>query len=238
MEDERIAATIAAIPARVSSVLDVGCGDGRLTNKLVKRIDRVVGLDISAEALKHVETVIRVGQADALPFEPEAFDLVLCTEVLEHLEARLFERTVRELGRVSRRYVLVSVPFEESLENATGRCHTCGCVFHVFRHHQSFGEARLPGLIPGFRLASWRTLGPPFFPPRRIDVLIQQRLLSTYFKSHSAVCPACGQRGTACGRFPRLARLVRASRRLPRGRQQRHWLLALYKRRGGLPVAR
>jgi len=231
MERERVAETLAAIPHDVASVLDVGCGDGRLTNVLVDRHERVVGVDIAPEALRHVRAEAHVAHVAALPFADRSFDLVLCTEVLEHLDDAELARALGELSRVTARFVLLSVPFEESLANAEGRCPACGATFHVFRHHQRFDVARLQHLLPGFALAGWSTFGPPFLPARPLDVWIQHRLLGSWHHGPAAVCPACGHRGTEPPRRRTLARLVRATRRIPPGRRKRQWLLALYERR-------
>jgi ubiquinone/menaquinone biosynthesis C-methylase UbiE len=46
----------------------------------------------------------------ALPFADRSFDAVTCLEVLEHLDDPA--AAVREMARVARRAVVVSVPFE------------------------------------------------------------------------------------------------------------------------------
>ena len=51
-----------------------------------------------------------VGSAYTLPFPANSFDLVVCSEVLEHLDD--VRQAVSELTRVSARHVLISVPLE------------------------------------------------------------------------------------------------------------------------------
>jgi SAM-dependent methyltransferase len=75
--------------------LDAGCGDGRHLAALERsghRPARVVGSDISQRILETARAAggppgLELVQAnlEALPFEDEAFDLVLCTQVIEHL---------------------------------------------------------------------------------------------------------------------------------------------------------
>jgi 2-polyprenyl-6-hydroxyphenyl methylase / 3-demethylubiquinone-9 3-methyltransferase len=76
-------------------VLDVGCGGGLAAACLMQRGARVVGLDLSRASL-HVaarqtrrpgrpEAVFVCGQAETLPFTDASFDVVWCTDVLEHL---------------------------------------------------------------------------------------------------------------------------------------------------------
>ncbi len=45
-----------------------------------------------------------------MPYKDKEFDLVLCTEVLEHLEDP--KRALKELIRVSNKYLVLSVPNE------------------------------------------------------------------------------------------------------------------------------
>lgn len=59
-------------------VLDIGCADGKYRKYFPNR----VGLDI--EEGKGVDII---GDAHDLPFENDKFDMVLCTEVLEHLHS-------------------------------------------------------------------------------------------------------------------------------------------------------
>lgn len=67
-------------------VLDVGCGDGTIMKSLG---GSCVGIDISLDALGRArvnsEAHVVLGSALALPFKEETFDVIVCTEVLEHL---------------------------------------------------------------------------------------------------------------------------------------------------------
>jgi len=70
-EIERIRATIRLIPFDVRSILDVGCGDGRITNQIADLYPNklVVGIDISQRALQHVQAKAIRGSAECLPFK-------------------------------------------------------------------------------------------------------------------------------------------------------------------------
>jgi ubiquinone/menaquinone biosynthesis C-methylase UbiE len=105
--------------ARPESVLDVGCGEGVLTFQWAQALDGlpVVGLDLpDAELAAEWETRRRsnlrfvAGRAEELPFDFDEFDLVAAIETLEHVTDP--ERTLSEMARVARRYLLVSVPRE------------------------------------------------------------------------------------------------------------------------------
>jgi trans-aconitate methyltransferase len=71
-------------PRAGERVLDLGCGDGALTERLVELGCRVVGVDSSAEqvaAARERGLDARVARAEALPFDGE-FDAVLSNAVL------------------------------------------------------------------------------------------------------------------------------------------------------------
>lgn len=95
-------------------VLDVACGTGRHTAVLAARGARVTGLDpnpamLAVARAKCPQVEFREGRADAIPFEPGAFDLVLCALLMEHLPD--VRPALAEMHRVARPggAVLVSV---------------------------------------------------------------------------------------------------------------------------------
>ena len=73
------------VPFAGACVLDVGCGDGRLSSRIRGWIDSIVGVDMAgddvrrAHARKRLEDVARFAVADAsrLPFQDRSFDLAL-----------------------------------------------------------------------------------------------------------------------------------------------------------------
>jgi SAM-dependent methyltransferase len=87
---------------RHERVLDVGCGDGRLTAELHAR--QLTAADVSAEALRRART--RLPDARLIELEPDAplpladssFDFVLCAETLEHV--RDVQLLLSEIRRV------------------------------------------------------------------------------------------------------------------------------------------
>lgn len=125
------------IPDDVRRVLDVGCGSGKLTNHLPDGLT-VHGVDISSAALQHVKHPTTVAGLPELPFDDGAFDLVLCTDVLEHIPDSIYQASLAELRRVARRSIMISVPFAERFPAARTLCTSCGRLYHVNDHRRRF----------------------------------------------------------------------------------------------------
>jgi 2-polyprenyl-3-methyl-5-hydroxy-6-metoxy-1,4-benzoquinol methylase len=90
---DEVAAVCAAFSPR--SLIDVGCGSGQLVNAIAQRVEnleRAVGVDYTNNAVARARESFpsfewRVGDLYDLDREfASCFDLVVCTEVLEHLD--------------------------------------------------------------------------------------------------------------------------------------------------------
>jgi SAM-dependent methyltransferase len=96
-------------------VLDLGCGPGALIYLLHELGVNVDGVDFSAASreLAHddVRDRITIGTVTDPPVEEQAYDLVICREVVEHLTVLQVRRTVSALCRASSRYVYVTTRF-------------------------------------------------------------------------------------------------------------------------------
>lgn len=101
------------------SLLDVGCGEGVLAQRLAQQIAprRVVGIDLEEESIQagwaaHPAPNLQyiVMRAEHLPFADDEFDLACAIEVLEHVPDP--EHTLAEMARCAERHLLVSVPRE------------------------------------------------------------------------------------------------------------------------------
>lgn len=112
-----------------SSVLEVGCGYGRLLRAVGDRlrIRRLVGVDFSATQLvraRHYASAAQVALADAecLPFRDGEFDLVYTAGVMMHVPPALDVPVRRELLRVASRHV-VHLEDQATYEHAWARDH-------------------------------------------------------------------------------------------------------------------
>lgn len=114
-----------------SSVLEVGCGFGRIGSAVIERYGKPwVGLDLSraqlVEARRRGDRLrphLVEGSATSLPLRNESFDLVLAVEMLMHIPPEHVRRALGELLRVSRRHVVHVDWFEDYLAGfQTGWC--------------------------------------------------------------------------------------------------------------------
>src|SRR3989344_3102796 len=75
-----------SVKAKNSKILDLGCGSGYIGESYVNDND-VLFADINEEELKKVKSENKI-KVDALkmPFKKESFELVFCSDVLEHIK--------------------------------------------------------------------------------------------------------------------------------------------------------
>lgn len=99
------------------SILDVGCGEGFTLDKFYNNNlgKELVGIDFLDKAIEigkkaHPHLKLQPGTIYHIPFKPSSFDLVVCTEVLEHLEFP--EKALDQLEKVTKKYCIISVPHE------------------------------------------------------------------------------------------------------------------------------
>lgn len=99
-------------------ILDARCGEGYITRLLAESFPEaeVSGLEYTKEALDIAKSYSDInikyvrGNIEAMPFEDASFDIVICTEVLEHLEHP--KTALKELQRVAKKGILITVPHE------------------------------------------------------------------------------------------------------------------------------
>src|SRR5438270_10582531 len=87
------------------SILDVGAGEGFTLEALRKQkaAKKLEGIEYMDQAIKlgkklHPQVVIRKGTIYNLPYKSDSFDIIICTEVMEHLEDP--DKALEEMKRV------------------------------------------------------------------------------------------------------------------------------------------
>jgi ubiquinone/menaquinone biosynthesis C-methylase UbiE len=239
-DEERIEATLSLIPSDCGSIVDVGCGDGRITNRLTSRHSTVVGLERSREALNHVNTEKILGSVDSLPFPNKIFDLILCCEVLEHLPFQVYPAAIEEIERVAAKYIVVTVPNKEDLGRSLITCPHCNCKFNPSRHLRSFSPKGMVELFSQFRLQTMRFCSSlKIYPSFLVRGAKSMKLLPKNAFPITALCPQCGYsplllretslRANTTEQGSLSARLLSLARRLPT-RKRGAFLMALYRR--------
>lgn len=249
-EKERIKEIIEIIRSDVRSILDVGCGNGTFVNTLNSalpdKFDKTVGLDSSKEALKYVKTEKINGSITNLPFEDNSYDLVTCLEILEHLPQEDFKKGILELQRVSKKYIIITVPNDQDLERSLVMCPKCYCWFNPFFHMRSFKKIMMHSIFENFKSTRIKEIGPIS------EYRSYNRLLLTFYRAwreplppETAICPQCGYQykrdETQNARnnvsnhfvleflllFKPLVKMIWSSKK------KKMWLLALYEKANG-----
>jgi SAM-dependent methyltransferase len=232
MMEEKIRILREMMPRGVRSVLDLGCGNGLITNRLDDAL-KVVGLDWSRAALRHVERPCVCASALALPIKAGAFDLVLCSQLLEHLTDTELRETAGELLHLAPHFLLLSVPDNENLHINELRCRKCHLVFNASHHKQSFSAESVAALFTGYSLRAIRNGGPPVraYP---IGLLrIRQRLGGRWYPlppERTVMCPGCGNRSFPRASYNPVSILCDGMNRMI-SRRHPYWLFVLLERR-------
>jgi len=100
---------------KFKNVLDVGCGPGYSLLKFIISGKEGMGVEVCKHlyntALRafDVNEVVMPARIQNLPFDADTYDLVYCTDVLEHIPEPDIDVSIKELVRVSRKYIYVSI---------------------------------------------------------------------------------------------------------------------------------
>ncbi len=95
------------------SILEVGCGYGKLLRELRRRLDvPLVGIDFSPTQLEQARNYLGpddsiellLGRGEQLPFPDGTFDMVVTSAVILHNPPEVAEQIRREIVRVARRF--------------------------------------------------------------------------------------------------------------------------------------
>jgi hypothetical protein len=148
IERTRVADLMALLPGDVEAAIDIGARDGFISSQLADRGVTVTALDLERPSIDDTRICCVKGDATALAFEDAHFDLVFCAEVLEHIPTTLLPNACSELARVSRRYLLIGVPYKQDLRLDRSTCSQCSKTNPPWGHVNSFDEARLGALFP------------------------------------------------------------------------------------------
>ncbi len=95
-----------------NTALDIGCGTGSGSAILAKKFKKVIGIDLSGEAIQYAKRNVNgknieflVGSGTKIPFSNNTFDVVAGFEVIEHIKN--WKRFLKELKRVTKNKGLI-----------------------------------------------------------------------------------------------------------------------------------
>jgi ubiquinone/menaquinone biosynthesis C-methylase UbiE len=125
--------------------LDVGCGDGTYEVALEKNFSYLVGLDVTRQNLRNAEQAVNdegkvdfvLADVEHLPFKDMSTDVVLCSEVLEHVNDP--SEALSELSRVSKHALVVTVP----ILNVLRRVRVIQCCTKLDRIESDIGHVNM-----------------------------------------------------------------------------------------------
>ncbi len=190
-EKGRITKVGTLIPGNVTSVLDVGCGDGRIVKSLEGEYQSF-GIDFSKLSAKNFGPHGICGSSLNLPFGDHSVDLVMCCEVLEHFPESMFWSTLEEIQRVAGQYILISVPFKEDLDRGNAKCPACECVFNIWGHLRSFTNSFLDEMFSNFQIEKTEYFGVRHPYMNKLVLKVNQQYGNRWNWVNGMACPECG----------------------------------------------
>lgn len=233
---ERIVLIRSLIPPGTRNLLDIGCGKGDVINafRQSRSAMKTVGVDPFLEPIRFLNVPAVQAMLPRIPFGDRSFDIVMCLQVLEHLEDRDFFSALLELQRVARDHVVIGVPYKENLQTLQVLCSTCGCKSHAYGHVRNFEKDDMTNLLPEFVVDELVLAGVVQRRSSMLGMLVEHSVAGLYYLPQDFVCPYCHHDLPATSEHPAVIRwparllskaLTRLSPLLP------YWMIALYRRK-------
>lgn len=135
------------------NALNIGFGNGQIEKRCLQQGWNIYSLDPSQEAIRSLEKINikgKVGYVEKNPYADDFFNIVFCSEVIEHLSDEQLKLGVLEIERVLKKggVLIGTVPYKENLLDNQVVCPKCGDIFHKWGHQQSFDIESLRKIFP------------------------------------------------------------------------------------------
>jgi SAM-dependent methyltransferase len=129
-------------------LLNIGAGNGALERLAAGKGWNVISVDPDASSLAKLSAPridTRQGVIENLPVASDSVDVVVVSEVFEHLSPESMSVGLKEITRILKPTgkLLGTVPYRESLAANMVFCPDCKKVFHRWGHQQTFDVPRL-----------------------------------------------------------------------------------------------
>ena len=137
----------------MSVILDVGCGNGWASKKLIPLGKKVISMDISSEnpvkavrEVRHKNHAGLIADAYNIPLKENSVDCIIASEILEHVpDPKTFItgliRLLKHKGKL-----IITAPYNEKIEY--NLCVHCNRPTPRFAHLHSFNENNIVRFIP------------------------------------------------------------------------------------------
>jgi len=162
----------------VKRVLDVGCGTGGILYMIKDFFPKgteIYGVDKSAEAIQickkranhdKLKFNLKVGDAEKVPYKDNYFDLIIASDILEHVPDD--KKAASEIHRVLKKggYAFITVPMYK---------HLFGTDDIRLHHIRRYSKKRLNSLFGGFKIVRQTYIHSFFYLPAVILRLIERK---------------------------------------------------------------
>lgn len=202
-EQIRLETTFRHLPD-AESYLDCGGGVGHLAQLIRDSYPRAFVLlsDLVYSRICQHNGISIAASATALPLPSNSFEVVVSTEMLEHISEPNHQQAIEELQRVTSGRLIITVPNAENLERALICCADCHCVYHPHGHLRSYSRQSTLSLFPSMKSVTITTLGRRRFRPPALASWAARRIGLVKVHLAGEPCPKCGSNSFRVWRPP------------------------------------
>jgi len=175
-------------------LIDIGCGDGYLLKEIAKDFPQIdlFGIDLSENRVETAKkfvprAVFKTGDAQDVPFKDETFDIVVCSEVIEHCPDDM--KVLAELYRIlkTNSFLILTVPNLYTLESISklliGK-RIAPPPYHLREY--SYNQLIRKIKESGFKILKFQSIG--FYIPK-MSLFFKSRSLTTFLFSLAKIFP-------------------------------------------------
>ncbi len=166
------------ISSSASIVLDVGCGNGWLSSRMLSKGHKVISMDISrSNVIKVLQKYSSeshqglVADAYHLPMKSNTIDCIIASEVMEHVyDPKLFIESLYRVLKPGGK-IIITTPYNERIEYHL--CVHCNKSTPSHAHLHTFNKDNIAEFIPS-QVRFWRQkqFGNKYFHKTKLSLLL------------------------------------------------------------------